>query len=155
MSLEIGFFVPGLPKPAGSKRGFVNKRTGGVIIVDACKKSKDWQADVKHFAFQAYQGDPLTGPIYLKVKFIMPRPKYHYRTGRHSDELKPSAPLLHTKTPDRTKLLRGLEDALTGVIWKDDCQVVDGPVSKIYGEKTGAEVIVAVMDDEQLKEGRK
>ena len=34
---EISFWVPGIPKPAGSKRGFVNRKTGGVIITDACK----------------------------------------------------------------------------------------------------------------------
>lgn len=147
---RIEFFVPGIPQPAGSKRGFVNKKTGGVIITDACRKSKPWQADVKHFAFRAYQGPPLLGAIRLEVEFRMVRPKGHYGTGRNAASLRASAPMYHTTRPDRTKLLRGLEDALSGLLWKDDAQVVQGEVEKCYadGQQPGAYVIV-----ESLAEG--
>ena len=39
---------------------------------------------------------------------------------------------LPTTKPDRDKLERAVCDALTGVLWVDDCQVVDGPVRKLY-----------------------
>ena len=34
-----------------------------VIVVDACKRSKDWKALVAHTAAAAYQGKPLEGPL--------------------------------------------------------------------------------------------
>ncbi len=149
----IEFFVPGLPKPSGSKRAFHNPKTGGIILTDDCRTSKDWRADVKHFAFRAYQGEMLTCPLLVTVTFVMPRPKSHYRTGRYADKLRDDAPLLHVKTPDRTKLFRGLEDALTGVVWKDDRQVQHGPVVGIYGKQTGALVRIEELDPQQFVPG--
>jgi hypothetical protein len=79
---EINFFVPGLPAAAGSKRGFVNRKTGGVIITDASKKSKPWQAHVRLCAQKVMEDTPLmTGPLALIVVFTLPRPKSHSGPG--------------------------------------------------------------------------
>lgn len=72
----------------------------------------------------------LTGPLQLDVTFAIARPKGHY--GKRG--LLPSAPLFVTVRPDVTKLLRGLEDALTGVLWRDDAQVVKQHACKVYTE---------------------
>lgn len=147
---RIEFFVPGIPKPAGSKRVFINKKTGTPIVTDDCKTGRDWKADVKHFAFQEYQGPPLIGPLRLAVHFYMPRPKYHYGTGRNAGVLKASAPSWHTVKPDRTKLLRAVEDALTGVLWADDAQIVVGDVQKTYPSlhgNPGARLLVERMPE--------
>lgn len=147
MREEVSFFVPGIPKPAGSKRGFVLQRPGmkpRAIITDDCKTSKDWKADVKAFARQRVTNVilPLHGPLVLDVLFVMPRPKSHYRTGRHASELRPDAPLFHTSKPDATKLLRCVEDAMTGIIWNDDAQVSQQAVAKMYGPQPGASIKV-------------
>src|SRR5437867_2655341 len=68
--------------------------------------------------------------VSLDVTFYRPRPKNHYG----SKGLRPSAPDYPTTKPDRGKTLRAVEDALTGVVWRDDAQVCDGPVRKRYGE---------------------
>lgn len=125
----IDLWVPGEPSPGGSKRPFRNKHTGKIALVDAGgERTKNWRESVKVAAMQ--DGRYLEGPIWLRVIFKMPRPKCHYRTGKHAGELKPSAPKHHTKAPDATKLLRSTEDALTGVVWRDDAQVVEQEVSK-------------------------
>ena len=156
--LMISFFVPGIPRPGGSKRGlpiyrhkdYINKDekefTGHVAVIDANKKVRPWMADVKHFAYQKYDGPPLTGPINLTLIFVMPRPKGHHGTGKNAGKLKDSAPYYHTVAPDRTKLTRAVEDALTGVIWKDDAQVCKGNAEKIYGNKTGVHVIIKTIN---------
>lgn len=73
----------------------------------------------------------ITGPVTLRVTFVRPRPAGHYgRTG-----LRPSAPAHPTVRPDLTKMLRALEDALTGVVWRDDAQVVHLDVVKAYGDR--------------------
>ena len=112
------------------------------MIVDACAKSGDWKADVKAFARQEYKGPLLDGPIELSIIFYMPRPKNHFGTGKKAGILKANAPQWHTTKPDRTKLTRGLEDSLTGVIWRDDSQVVCGDIRKVYGSLPGARIIV-------------
>ena len=134
----IEFFVPGIPKPGGSKRAFYNKKLKRAMVVDACAKTKDWKASVQAFAITAFQGSLFRGPVSLSVEFRMPRPKAHYRTGKHAGELRDDAPYWHTTRPDRTKLLRSTEDALKGVLWGDDCQVCAGEVFKVYSETPGA-----------------
>ena len=41
-----------------------------------------------------------------------------------------------------TKLVRAVEDALTGLVWRDDAQVVVQTVRKRYGHPERAEVLV-------------
>ena len=139
---RIEFRVYGVPAPGGSKKAFYIKKLGRAIVTDACKRNKPWRADVAAAAMEAYQGPLLTGPINLTVEFIMPRPKYHYRTGRGAGEMKPDAPCKHIKRPDVDKLSRAVMDALTKVVWLDDSQVCDKTVSKRYGERPGARVVI-------------
>lgn len=141
----IEFFVPGIPKPGGSKIPGFNRKTGKSFVRPACDKVKGWMQTVAYFAYNEYKGELLTGPIRLSMTFVMPRPKNHYGTGRNAGVLKPTAPYWHDKQPDRTKLLRSTEDALTKVIWKDDSQVCGGPCLKVYGEKTGVEIKVELI----------
>ena len=133
---SISFFVAGLPKPAGSKRGFYIPKLKRVIITDANPNSKDWKFDVKHAAQEAYIGVPLTVPLAVEFTFFMPRPKGHFRTGRNADVLRPSAPAFPCGKPDVLKLARGVEDAMTAIIYQDDSQIVSERLFKRYAEGT-------------------
>lgn len=141
------FFVPGVPQPAGSKRAFtVTKPDGkiGVRVEDDAKRGKPWRVAVAWAAKAAHQGVPLEGPLVLSVIFTMPRPKGHF--GKRG--LRPSAPAFPTVKPDATKLLRCLEDACTGILWRDDAQIVHQIVRKRYGAAIGAAVSVAAAPPE-------
>lgn len=141
----IHFFIEGTPVPGGSKKAFFNKKTGRAMIVDAAgQRNRDWKEHCYWAAREAYAGKPLEGPIWFSVAFYMPRPKGHYGTGKNAGKLKENAPLFPTTRPDRTKLLRALEDGLTGVLWKDDAQVVSGSIYRVYAVNgmVGAEVWV-------------
>jgi Holliday junction resolvase RusA-like endonuclease len=146
---RVVFFVEGKPQPAGSKKAFAVRRkesggwvnTGQVTVVDDNPHSKTWQAIVANearLAMHASALDPFDGPLGLSVLFTLRRPKGHF--GKKG--LLPSARLWPTVKPDATKLLRGVEDALTGIVWGDDAQVVEQSVSKRYGEREGAQVVV-------------
>ena len=139
----IVFFVPGIPGTAGSKRGFVNPKTKRVIIVDDNRKAAPWRQSVLAAAMRIYTDVPLTGPVVLTAHFYFPRPKCHYGSGRNADVLKDGAPRHHITKPDATKLLRALEDALTAVIWRDDNQVVEQHVEKMYGPRPGVLVTIS------------
>ena len=142
------FRVIGMPRPGGSKKAFVNKFTGRAQVVEDCKASKDWRGDVKNAALLAW-GDQelLDEPMRLTVTFLLPRPKGHFGTGRNAGTLKPAAALFPATKPDTTKLVRSTEDALTGVIWKDDSRIVDQTARKVYGARPGAVITVETLTD--------
>ena len=140
MSEPITFFVPGKPAPGGSKRQVFNKTSKRSFIIDACKDSKPWKTDVKHFAHEAYKGPLLLGPIKVRCTFYRARPKGHYGTGKNAGVLKASAPKYPTSKPDGSKLFRSTEDALTNVIWGDDAQVVTQTIKKRFSNTPGARI---------------
>lgn len=146
-ALRFSCTVFGKPQPAGSKRGFVNPRTGGVIITDANKNAKSWQQEVASAAIMTKSLIPFdepieTGPLSLVLSFFVTRPKGHYGTGRNKGRVRDSAPGLPAVKPDLTKLVRAVEDALTGVVWRDDAQIVFQTVGKFYGLPERCEIKV-------------
>lgn len=118
----IEFTVFGKAEPAGSKRAFVMPKTGRAVVVDANSKAKPWKAQVAAEAAEAMGGrELLDGALLLDVSFFLPKPK----------SVKRRYP---TVKPDVTKLLRGVEDAMTGIVYRDDSQIVVQVASKHYGE---------------------
>ena len=135
---QIYFTVFGTPKPAGSKTAFAIKRggvyTGRTVVMDACKKTKGWQAIVKAEAKKHAPATPFVGPIKVRFNFYLPRPKSHHGTGKNSKFVKVSAPDWHIGRPDLLKLARAVEDAMTGIIYADDAQIVIETLEKSYSE---------------------
>jgi len=160
--------VPGKAQQAGSKSAFVipsgapvkslhgHRRgtvaTGGkggrlvfgrAIVTDQNRKLGDWQKVVRSNAQAQFSGEPMTGALAIVCRFEEPRPRSHYRTGKSTSHLLASgAPARRTKMPDGTKLLRGFEDALTGVVWADDSQIVWALTEKVYGPQEAAQITV-------------
>ena len=152
--MTITFTTYGTPRPAGSKRGFLNKHSGRICMVDASgDKGRMWRQDVARAALEAMheQADCelLDGPLELVLTLHMPRPKHHYRSGGRI--LKDTAPKWHTNKPDSTKLLRAVEDAMTGIVWNDDSQVARQHVEKVYCEERqlcGCSVVVRQIEEQ-------
>ncbi len=135
--------VVGLPKPGGSKRAFINRKTGRPIITEDCKRSKIWRQEVQDAWHRAREKGkvperPFDGLLSVEVIFFLPRPKSHFRTGKYSGILRDSAPKYPMTKPDLTKLWRSTEDALTGLLWKDDAQIIVQCLYKCYGRPVGA-----------------
>ncbi len=139
------FTVFGKQEPGGSKKGKYNPKSGRVVIRDDNDSAAGWKLQVGMVAGVLMRGrDPYEGPLSLHVRFFRERPKSH--SGPRG--VRPSAPRYPVTKPDATKLLRPLEDALTGIIWKDDAQIVTQHVEKRYcatGEEPRAEIEVRVL----------
>lgn len=132
--------VFGNAEPAGSKRGFY--RPGlGVRIVDANPKSREWKNLVAKEAGLVARGF-LEGPLLLEATFYRPRPASHYGSGKNRGQVKASAPAFPDTRPDTTKLLRGIEDAMQGVLYRDDAQIVRQIVAKEWGAPARVEIRV-------------
>lgn len=125
----LAFVVHGTPQPAGSKRAFF--RGGRTVVVDANKKSRPWKDVVAQVAGDAMAGRALMqGPLELTLRFFVHRPKGHH--GKLGFVLA-SAPRFPMVRPDVLKLARGVEDALSGVCYRDDSQIVMEHLFKEYG----------------------
>jgi len=139
----IVFTVYGVPAPAGSKRGFYNAGAKRVIITDDSKRSRPWKAQVSDAAAEAMGGAALlNGPVDLGLTFYAPRPKGHF--GARG--IRPSAPISPTVKPDLLKLARAVEDALSGIVYRDDSQIVVEHLEKHYGEPARVEVRASLLE---------
>jgi Holliday junction resolvase RusA-like endonuclease len=133
----IEFFVPGKAATAGSKKAFYVEKIKRAIITHDSSKTKPWMNTVAFFARQEYKGPLLCGPLKLVMEFRRLRPKGHYGSGVNAHTLIKAgkdAPLPITK-PDLTKLVRAAEDALTGIIFRDDSQICIQETRKIYVDR--------------------
>ena len=138
------FRVEGMaPAPQGSKR-----HLGKGVMIESCRNVKPWRAMVAHAAIAA--GVPLfRGPVHMSVLFLFQRPANHYRKDGSLKPLNPSlasatsreAPAYHCVTPDRDKVLRSTQDALSRLVYEDDARVVGGGCDKrwcVGDERPGA-----------------
>lgn len=150
---SLTFTVPGTPAPGGSKNAFAMKRRDGSLvmrggnpiinIVDAGKGNKEWRRSVAIMARRVMDSaPPFVGPVSLNIDFTFARPTSHYRGESKLNDLRNSAPKFRTQKPDALKLARSTEDAMTGIVYVDDAQVVELFVSKAWGEASGAEITV-------------
>ena len=138
----ISFIVYGQAKPAGALqigrtgdgRSFLHHRSS--------KSLAEWKAAIKREAAEATHGSPYTGAVALDARFYVQRPAGHY--GKRG--LRPSAPAYPIKRSvgDIDKLARALLDALTGVSFLDDSQVVDLKLSKRYADDGPVHIAVQI-----------
>ena len=121
---EFQFLVHGVPAPKGSLRGFIPKGwTRPVLTSTTGPRLKDWAHSVSVCALQARgQQTIITGAVMLEAIFFFDRPK-SARKRMHV-----------TVRPDVDKVLRSTCDALTGILFNDDAQIV-----RMIGEKRYAD----------------
>lgn len=146
--------VCGVPAPQGSKavipvynrhrQCYMHDENGrplfGLVESNA-SKLRLWRQEITRAAANVYGQDPVSGPVVASAWFWFSRPKKHWGTGRNETVLKSTAPAFMTRTPDISKLIRAVEDALTGIIWEDDAQIVgynSGPF-KMWCDRRGDE----------------
>lgn len=144
MNAPIQFFVTGEPKAQPRPRAFARKfgDKWQARVYDA-KTAEGWKSLVADAAKRNRPASPFAGPVIVHLVFWMPRPKSHYRSGKHAGNLREDAPFFHTSKPDRDNLDKAVLDALTQLgFWKDDAQVCDGSLRKLYGEPAGCSVSI-------------
>lgn len=107
--------VDGIPQGKGRPR--FSRKTGNVYTPS---KTRSYENSLKWEAKIAMKGKPWTGPVYVEVRACMPLPK-----------TKPKSPW-PTGKPDCDNFLKVSLDALNGIVWVDDAQVVAATIHKEY-----------------------
>lgn len=128
----IEFFVAGHAGPQGSK-SYKGHRKGKPVLVESSKRVKPWREAVAAEAL-LHAGELLLGPVGVRAHFILPRPKAAKGVVSAARQI-----------GDIDKLCRSTLDALSNVIYRDDCQVVDIRASKrvaLPGETPGAHITI-------------
>lgn len=124
----ICFVVPGIARPQGSMKTIPHAKTGRSITLPDNAKTGPWRTEVG-WAARAAGCRTADGPVVVVVRAFLPRPRGHY--DRHG-ALRPTAPFAPIVKPDGDKLMRAVLDALTGVAYRDDAQVVLQALEKLY-----------------------
>jgi crossover junction endodeoxyribonuclease RusA len=118
--------VVGDPAAQGSKR-LVRIKSGRTIMLENSLKVRPWRDSIASAAVTHHcplrAGDCV---LYARVRFL--RPKGHFRTD---GSIKPSAPARPGRL-DCDKIARAICDALTGIAWRDDRQVVALAIERVY-----------------------
>jgi len=128
----VCFEVLGVPVAKG--RAKVANR-GKFSTVYSPKKTVDAERSILSQALPHKLPDmPWEGALRIDIILIFPRPKSHYGTGKNINVLKEDAPKYHISRPDSSNILKLTEDSLNGIFFKDDSQICEVNVIKIYGE---------------------
>lgn len=131
-------WVPGVPRPQGSKRAYQRPGQRFPSLVESSPHVATWRGDIRDAVARTYDGRALQGPVRVSCVFVFARPMSHHVGGDRDRPLRPSAPFYHTQDPDLDKLLRSLADALIGIAWTDDNRVVEyRPSTKIWDRESG------------------
>lgn len=129
----IVIVVPG--EPVGKGRGRVG-RINGQPRVFTPSKTRRYEELLSICARQAMRGnDLMVGPLQIEIEawFTMPTSMHRKREPREE--------IWKTTRPDLDNVIKML-DALNGIVWQDDAQVVRIVASKLCARQGGAASLV-------------
>lgn len=120
--------VRGIAQTQGSKRAFVHRSTGRAVVVESAGAALSaWRQSIAHIGRRAVGDDPpLAGPVGVCLRVGLQRPA-------SAPKRRQTWPI-GARSGDVDKLARAVLDALTGIAWGDDAQVVSLVVVKYYAE---------------------
>jgi Holliday junction resolvase RusA-like endonuclease len=140
----VSFTIPGQPVAKGRPR--IGSRNGQAMMY-APEKTVNYEGVVKLFAAQAMRGRPLiTGPVRLVMNVALQIPASWSGKKQRAARTGESLP---TGKPDADNVIKMICDALNGVVWKDDSQVVNIDMCKRYSDEPSVRVRV-----HQIGEGK-
>jgi Holliday junction resolvase RusA-like endonuclease len=135
--MTIVFEVPGDPKGKGRPR-FARMGTFTKVYTD--KQTLNYEEHIALMAKKAIgASDPLKRPVTVCLYVRLPIPK-SYPKGRVKaclDGLERPC-----KKPDIDNIAKSYLDAMNGIIFLDDTQVVELNVKKVYSAVSGVDVLV-------------
>lgn len=144
---EIYFIVEGRVQPKQRPRVYRNRYTGQVHTLTP-QATVDYENKVKASFYEACEGEKffLTGAVHLTVNVYVAIAKSTPKKTREkmlTGELKPI-----TRTGDLDNLFKAISDALNGVAYDDDSQIIDATIRKFYGEQAKAEITIREVTNE-------
>ncbi len=138
--MVITITIPGEPAAKGRPR--IGRGPGGRPVAVTPGKTRTREGIIASLAMDAMGGRaPMDGPLHVTVRAILPIS----RSWPKKRQLAASGGLEHpTKRPDADNLAKLATDALNGIVWHDDSQIVALMAIKEYG--TEPRTVITVQD---------
>ena len=139
MGREIKLTIHGNPVAQGRPR--FSSRGGFARAYDP-RRSREYKELVATSAKGQLQGqDPLAGALTMSVRVYREMPKGF---GKRKQEQAESGEVRPITKPDTDNYVKGITDALNGICWEDDAQIVayHEPFGKYYSQKLRIEIEV-------------
>lgn len=139
MSNVLSFDIPG--QPIGQGRPKFSTINGHAKAYDP-EKSRNYKAYVRMLATQAMKEagfERIDGPCLLSINAFFEIPKSKSKRFREAALKGDERP---TKKPDLSNIIKGIEDALNGLVYKDDACIVNLSCEKFYSDNPRVEVFV-------------
>jgi Holliday junction resolvase RusA-like endonuclease len=128
-------------------------RTVPIVTHDNNPALRSWRDAVASEALRAMRSAdyhaPLTGALSLELWFYLPKPKSRPHTLRTERQLAEWA--WPTRRQDADKLARAALDAMTGIVFLDDAQIVNLEIWKVYDDAPGLNVKVGRLHIERTE----
>lgn len=137
----IDFIVPGQPVGKGRPRAF---RMGKGIRMHTPEKTASYESLVATAAHGVMRGRaPLEGAcrVVMDIRLMVPM---SWSAKKRQQAL--DGQILPTKKPDADNVIKAVFDALNGIVWQDDVQVVQLQASKRYSATPGVAVVIKPME---------
>jgi Holliday junction resolvase RusA-like endonuclease len=124
-------------EPVAKGRPIVGK-VGGKVTVRTPARTRAHESALAAAGREAMQGKPpLDGRFGAMFVFVLPVPKSwpaDKRNAALADDIRPIG------KPDLDNLIKAACDALNGIAWVDDSQIVSINALKIYGDRPRTEI---------------
>ena len=132
--MTLAFTVYGIAEPKGNMTARSFRLPNGHVLSKVTNTNRNvgkWEdlirADASRALAELAERDRSVndGPVRLSVAFYLPRPQKFAKRG---------LPVAHLTAPDWDKLSRAVGDALTGLAYRDDKQIVEAVIAKFYAD---------------------
>jgi len=134
----IKFTIPGTPVAKARARSGRTK-TGSTVHYTP-KNTAYYENLAKMCAYDAMNKyDKLTGPVQVVITCYLPIPKSFSKKKREMAVNNKIFPIIK---PDVDNLAKSICDAMNGIVYDDDKQIVRAQITKLYGIAPMAEVTV-------------
>lgn len=143
--LNIDLIFNTEPKPIQSVRA---ANIGGYIRMYQPRENLDWKQFIRLAAGQQLPADwqIITGPVKVNAEFMFaPLKSFPKRT--HNSIIVGNRIYKPVKPDLCDNLMKGLIDALTGLIWRDDAQICEVHSFKYYAIAPSIRLSIAELDE--------
>ena len=137
----VSFTVPGDPVAKGRPRATTIAGRGRMYTPE---KTRSYEAQVKWFAAEAMAGAaPIESACRMTLEIFVRAPASLSKRKRDDALAGRTRP---TTKPDTSNALKSIEDAINGIVYVDDKQIVELVAKKFYSDRPRVEVLVEALN---------
>jgi Holliday junction resolvase RusA-like endonuclease len=125
--------------PVGKQRARYARR-GNFVQTYTPDKTRNYETLLKEAAIEAMgSSEPLETPVSLYLYIRVPIPKSYSKKKVEACLNGLEQPM---KKPDSSNVLKSVEDAMNGVVYVDDCQIINHHITRVYSTQSGVDICI-------------